>query len=275
MTSQYDNLFTIFNDINITMINNNLIIKDKILKKIEMIKVLSNYNIDVLNYNDEKKTNLLTILNSINNKLMSVKKNQTKLNTQLNNILGCVIHNAYISSGYQVLLSNIPNVAKQRINNTIHSVDSETIYDTIMHYIGSDIDDKIENNSILNVVQIDTDKYLAKFKDMNDARYICHLINKMMIEPNIIRVELIENMDNTIDMIDTIDTFLINQIKMNSITKNSNDNTICDYGVGELNNNVLDKSSLYNVCLNLIYEKYSKIKKNIQYLYSFFQKNKK
>ena len=266
-----DTLFDIFNDINITIINNNLSMKDKIIKKIDIIKNLSNSNIDVLNYNNDKKENLFNILKSLNYKLMSVKKNQNKLNTKLNAILGIIIHNAYISAGYQVLLSNIPNIAKQRITNKLNIVEPETIYDTIEHYIGE--------NTVLNVIQIDNDKYLVKFKDNDDnndnndnAEKLCNLIHNMMLEPNIIRAELLKN-----DTMEDIHNGFENKtecqnIKLNKDDKiNDNDNDICDYGVGKL-----DKSSLFSICINLVYEKYKyvqeKIKNNINYIRSFFYK---
>ena len=274
MSSDYDRLFDIFNNINIIMITNNLSIKDKIKKKIEIITALSYSNIDVLNYNSDKKENLFNILNSINNKLMSVKKNQNKLNIKLNTILGKLIHNSYISSGFQVLISNIPNIAKNSIyinnnnnnKNFINVIDSESIYDTIEHYIG--------NNTLLTVIQIDSDKYLAKFKNINDAKKLCNLINNMMIEPNIIKAELIDVVDtmDTMDTMDTIDTNLeketinVKEKVINTKFENSiYDNDICDYGVS--------KSSVFKICINLVYEKYKniqkKIKNSINYLISF------
>ena len=288
-----DTLFDIFNDINTTIINNNLCMKDKIIKKIDIIKKLSNSNIDVLNYNNDKKENLFNILKSLNYKLMSVKKNQNKLNTKLNTILGVIIHNAYISAGYQVLLSNIPNRAKQVVDNKLNTIDIESIYDTVEHYIGK--------NSVINVIQIDNDKYLIKFKDNdnnssghgsghssgngsnsdkdkdinNDAKKLCHLIHNMMIEPNIIRAEILEH--NTLETID-IDAYFENKItysekeKEKETNKTINDSDICDYGISKL-----DKSSLFSICINLGYKKYKyieeKIKNNVNYILSFFYKS--
>jgi len=270
-----DTLFDIFNDINSTIINNNLCMKDKIIKKIDIIKNLSNSNIDVLNYNNDKKENLFNILKSLNYKLMSVKKNQNKLNTKLNTILGIIIHNAYLSAGYQVLLSNIPYSAKQVIDNKKHNIDVESIYDTIEHYIGE--------NTVLNVIQIDNDKYLVKFKDNadnnNDAERLCNLVHNMMIDPNIIRAEMLKNDSINRDIDTYIDTDIYkcfeNKTEYENIKSNKdnkiNDNDICDYGIGKL-----DKSSLFSICINLVYEKYKyvqeKIKNNIHYIGSFFYK---
>ena len=270
-----ETLFDIFNDINTTIINNNLSMKDKIIKKIDIIKNLSNSNIDVLNYNNDKKENLFNILKSLNYKLMSVKKNQNKLNTKLNTILGIIIHNAYLSAGYQVLLSNIPYSAKQVIDNKKHNIDVESIYDTIEHYNGK--------NTLINVIQIDSDKYLAKFKDNYDAERLCNLVHNMMIEPNIIRAEMLKNDSINTDIDTYIDTYIDtdiykcfeNKTEYENIKSNKdnkiNDYNICDYGIGKL-----DKSSLFSICINLVYEKYKyvqeKIKNNIHYIGSFFYK---
>ena len=278
MSTEYETLFDIFNDINITIINNNLSMKDKIIKKIDIIKNLSYSNIDVLNYNNDKKENLFNILKSLNYKLMSVKKNQNKLNTKLNTILGMIIHNAYITAGYQVLLSNIPILGENKIDNKLNTIDGESIYDTIEHYIGED--------TVINVIQIDNDKYLVKFKDNddnnNDANTLCHLIHNMMIEPNIIRAEMLKT--DTMENID-IDIYKCfkNEIEYNTIKKTTddknndsingklNDNEICDYGVGNV-----DKNSVFSICINLVCEKYKyvkeNIKSNIHYLVSFFYK---
>jgi hypothetical protein len=271
-----ETLFDIFNDINITIINNNVSIKDKIIKKIDIIKNLSNSNIDVLNYNNDKKESLFNILKSLNYKLMSVKKNQTKLNTKLNTILGMIIHNSYVSAGFHVLLSNIPNSAKQIIDNKKNNIDVESIFDTIEHYIGKD--------TVLNVIQIDSDKYLVKFNDdnnhdnnddNNNAEKLCHLIHNMMIEPNIIRAELLKNRDelDTLDSIDIKNNKRLTTSTINDTTTSDkiNDNDICDYGIGKLN-----KNSLFSICIDLVYKTYTKIqekiKKNIHYIGSFFGK---
>ena len=60
------NLISIFDDITMISINNNLFIKDKVKKKIDLIKRLSNTDIDILNYNNKKKEGLFNYLNSYN-----------------------------------------------------------------------------------------------------------------------------------------------------------------------------------------------------------------
>ena len=261
MSNDKELLFDIFNDINITLINTNLSIKDKVIKKIKIIKTLSNSNIDVLNYNNDKKKNLFFILKSINNKLMSVQKKQNQLTSKLNNILGILIHNAYTSNDYHIIMSNVPNVAKQIIDNKINIIDVETIHDTLVHYSGKD--------TVLNVIKIDNDKYLIKFKDINDARKICQLINKMMIDPNIIRVEMLEKTENLDNVQD--DNEHDNENENEHDNDNENDN---EHDNENDNVNKLNKSSLFRICIDLAYTKYKniheKIKNNINYILSFF-----
>ena len=84
MTHEYNDLLDIFKELNFIMINNNLMIKDKVLKKIDMIKLLANSNINVLNYETNKKENLFNILKSINYKLMNVKNKYNLFNNKLN-----------------------------------------------------------------------------------------------------------------------------------------------------------------------------------------------
>ena len=72
---------------------------------------------------------------------------------------------------------------------TIIKVDASIIYDTIIYYMGY----SIEDNLYLDIIQIDSDKYLVKFIDSKDAQRLCKLINNMMIENNIIKVEILES----------------------------------------------------------------------------------
>ena len=60
-----NNLISIFDDITMISISNNLFIKDKVKKKIDLIKRLSTTDIDILNYNNKKKEGLFNYLNSI------------------------------------------------------------------------------------------------------------------------------------------------------------------------------------------------------------------
>ena len=261
-----NNLISIFDNITMISISNNLFIKDKVKKKIDLIKRLSTTDIDVLNYNNKKKEGLFNYLNSINTKFTTIKKNYNHLNNKLNSILGKIIHNAYLTSGYQILISNIPELASEVCNKKIVIVNEEAIYDTVELYTGE--------NTVLSIIKIDTNTYLAKLKDINDARYLCSIIHKMQVETNIIRVEMLENLENCFnDEQITIEKNNSNNID-NNIDSNSDsdsdsninttDDDISDYGYTNINIKKKTKT-LIETYFELIYNK-------INYFLSYFWK---
>lgn len=263
-----NNLISIFDNITMISISNNLFIKDKVKKKIDLIKRLSTTDIDILNYNNKKKEGLFNYLDSINTKFTTIKKNYNHLNNKLNSILGEIIHNAYLTSGYQILISNMPELASQASqssqlsqsslynNNNIIIVDEEAIYDTIEMYVGK--------NTVLSIIKIDTNTYLAKLKDINDARYLCSIIHKMQVETNIIRVEMLENLENCFND----EQIIIEKNNSNNINSDSNINTtdddISDYGYTNINIKKKTKT-LIETYFELIYNK-------INYVLSYFWK---
>jgi hypothetical protein len=161
-----------------------------------------------------------------------------------------------------VLISNMPELASQVYSNNIVIVDEEAIYDTINHYIKT-------INGVLSVVKIDTNTYLVKLENMNDARYLCSIIHKMQIETNIIRVEMLENLENCFnDEQITIENQNTNKSNTNCDTISDidsiNDNNISDYGYTNIN--IKNKSkTLIETYLELIYNK-------INYVLSYFWK---
>jgi len=165
-----------------------------------------------------------------------------------------------------VLISNIPELASQVYNNNnIVIVDEEAIYDTINHYIKT-------INGVLSVVKIDTNTYLVKLENMNDARYLCSIIHKMQIETNIIRVEMLENLENCFNHenipVEKHNNNINNNSNNNSDTISDidsiNDNDISDYGYTNIN--IKNKSkTLIETYLELIYNK-------INYVLSYFWK---
>ena len=266
-----NNLISIFDNITMISISNNLFIKNKVNKKIDLIKRLSNTDIDILNYNNKKKEGLFNYLNSINTKFTTIKKNYNYLNNKLNTILGKIIHNAYLTSGYQILISNMPKLASQVYNNNIVIVDEEAIYDTIEMYTGA--------HTVLSIIKIDTNTYLAKLKDTNDARYLCSIIHKMQVETNIIRVEMLENIENcfndeqiTIEKNNSnsnnsnnTDIHIDNNIDSNIDNNiNTTDYDISDYGYTNINIKKKTKT-LIETYFELIYNK-------INYVLSYFWK---
>lgn len=267
MENNYCDLLDCFNDINNNFINNNnnnICIKKKICKKIDIIKSLEQSNIDVLNYDADKKSNLFNYLHSINQKMMMINNKHNKLNNNINNILGKIIHNAYLTSGFHVLISNMPEIATQIINNKINIVDEETIYDTIEYYSGE--------NSVVEVIRIDSNKYLAKFKYMNDARLFSSLIHKMQVETNIIKVEMLEYIETIFNTEDEDENKtnknkdVTNEDKNENETENEDENnTISDYEYTNFNKNNIYNKSLLEMCINLLYDK-------VKFIISYFYK---
>jgi len=278
MENNYCDLLDFFNDINNNFINNNdnnnICIKKKICKKIDVIKSLEQSNIDVLNYDADKKSNLFNYLHSINQKMMMINNKHNKLNNNINNILGKIIHNAYLKSGFHVLISNMPEIATQIANNKINIVDEETIYDTIEYYSGE--------NSVLEVIKIDSNKYLAKFKYMNDARLFSSLIHKMQVETNIIKVEMLEYIETIFNTEDEDENKTNkdkdvtnkdeneNENETENENENENDNedennTISDYGYTNFNKNDIYNKSLLKMCIDLLYDK-------VKFIISYFYK---
>ena len=163
----------------------------------------------------------------------------------------------------------MPELASQVYNNNIVIVDEEAIYDTINHYIKT-------INGVLSVVKIDTNTYLVKLENMNDARYLCSIIHKMQIETNIIRVEMLENLENCFND-EQITIKNNNNTNKNNTNSNNNSNTksdtisdidiindndISDYGYTNIN---IKTKTLIKICFELIYNK-------INYVLSYFWK---
>jgi hypothetical protein len=154
--------------------------------------IKSKYILDKLNEIDcMHHTNSVNSVNSINkyNKINYI------YNEELNKILGDILHNIYQYSGYQVILSNVPNTLSEsnklnESNNSSNSkiqIDCEHIYDTIVHYIGK---------SVIHVFQLTDGTYLIQFANHISAKECCALLNNNMIGKNIITVEYIEKTDN-------------------------------------------------------------------------------
>ncbi len=113
---------------------------------------------------------------------------------KLNTILGAMLHNIYQTSGYNIILSNIPEYAESNdtisniditTDNELIQVDSESIYDTLIQYVPS--------NEILLVVQISYSRYLIKIASDDIAKSLCNLLHKKQIGNNIINMEFIES----------------------------------------------------------------------------------
>ena len=164
----------------------------RITKNIDVIKNLYANNII---YVQEK-------INAIFNKLKHLRHNKNKNEyltyyKKIRKTLGHIIYDIFQYSDYHVLISNVPENAIPIINNDINDIDilepvnSETIYNTVEYYIGSDTVD--------NIFQVSPLAYLVKMKKESNSKILCNKLNKMQIGSNIIKVELL-NPDSKINL---------------------------------------------------------------------------
>jgi hypothetical protein len=159
---------------------NTFLIKEKIKNKLEIIKHLRTFGFSMLNYDKETGKSIINKLNKLNE-----NNNVVIYNDNLNKILGSIIHNIYEHSGYQVLISNVPEYSMQTNGQNYEKISSDVIYDTIMYYGG--------NCKVLNVFQSSRSSYLIMFENNNDAKYISDLLNNNLIDKNVIKVDYFDN----------------------------------------------------------------------------------
>ena len=166
------------------------LLKEQIENKISIIKHFIYYGFPVLNYTNQEQLDILYYL-----------KFAGKI-ADIDNMINDIIKNIYESSGYQVLLKNIPTKAKLQTTvdnsstsnlDTIEYVNAERIYDTIELYVGED--------NIESVFQVSSDTYLAKFQLDSEAKRIVNLIDNKMIENNFILVQYMAQIENFKDSI--------------------------------------------------------------------------
>jgi hypothetical protein len=191
-------LIRLINSFQNTITLNNLLVKEKILRKLNMISNLRYYGFPIMNYPLETGNKIIDQLNAID-KTGDIVQYRDKTNNA-NKLLGDILHNAYQNSGYNILLSNIPQFGQTVNNQESILIDSEVIYDTLEQYAVANVP------IVESVVQISSDIYLAKVKDLNIAKQLCLLLNNKLIIQQIIKVEYIESslIMNHIDDIDDI-----------------------------------------------------------------------
>ena len=205
-------LIPIINSFNNTIEINNLLIKDKIRRKLDIIKNMKYYGFQTMNYNNIHCKSILEKLYNIDK-----KKNILVYSDEVNKLLGNIVHNIYEYSKYQVLLSNVPEYTNTRENSNFQLINCEHIYDTMVYYV--------DDNSVLNVFQVSNSSYLIQFVDDDIAIYICDLLHNNMICSNVIRLEYIGKQTQT--QIQQIQQ--IQQIRIDDCINESIDTPINNY----------------------------------------------
>jgi hypothetical protein len=190
-------LLTILNDYEIQIDNNNLLLQNKIKKKIIYIKYLQSYGFKLFNKPDSKSN---TILDNVNKYCNSTNCNlKLVYNPKLDILLGDIIHNTYINSDFQLLLSNLPLEGEIQ-NGKIVQIDTQVIADSLEDFVGE--------NNVIQVLYLPNNKYLCKLKTDKDAMYIQEKLNNMIINNNQISIDYIkkQTFSNTIVNEDKTDT---------------------------------------------------------------------
>ena len=173
-------LLTILTDYEIQIDNNNLLLQNKIKKKIIYIKYLQSYGFKLFNNTD---TNSNTILDNINKYCNSTDLGvKLVYNPELDRILGDIIHNSYINSDFQLLLSNLPLEGEIK-NGKIVQIDTQVIADSLEEFVGE--------NNVIQVLYLPNNKYLCKLKTDKDAKYIQERLNNMIINDKQIVIDYI------------------------------------------------------------------------------------
>lgn len=157
------------------------LLKEQIENKISIIKHFIYYGFPVLNYTNQEQLDILYYL-----------KFAGKI-ADIDNMINDILKNIYESSGYQVLLSNIPTIVSDILSGDNTIVTAERMYDTLEVYVGED--------NIESVFQVSSNTYLAKFQLDSEAKQIVNLIDNKMIGNNIILVQYMAQIENFKDSI--------------------------------------------------------------------------
>lgn len=185
-------LITLVNSFRNTIALNNLLIKEKILRKLEIIHTMCNYEFPLMNFTQSKKNKIMQELRGIDKEGDIVWYSRAANNTGMNKILGNILHNAYQASGYNVILTNAP-IQGTTIEGNCIQLDCEAIYDTLTRYTPS--------ATVIMVCQISADTYLIKIDSKANAIELCNLLNEKLLEGRIIKVEYIEPLTNQIELV--------------------------------------------------------------------------
>ena len=185
-------LITIINSFRNTIALNNLLIKEKILRKLDMIHTMRWYGFPLMNFPQSKSNKIMLDLRRIDKDGDIVRYSRATNNSDTNKLLGEILHNAYQASGYNVILFNIP-IYGTTVEGNFIQLDSEAIYDTLTQYTPTD--------EVKSVCQIAADTYLIKMDTKENAIELCHLLNEQLLERRIIKVEYIEPLTNQIELV--------------------------------------------------------------------------
>ena len=250
-------LITLINSFKTTIALNNLLIKEKILRKLEMIHNMHSYGFPLMNYTQATNNKIIQELQHIDKEGDIVKYSRATNNSDTNKLLGDILHNAYQASGYNIILYNVPSHGTTVCGNFIQ-LDCEAIYDTLVQYA-------IEN-TVKSVFQISADTYLIKMNSNDNAIELCNLLNEKLLEGKVIKVEYIEPLSNGIKLVRN-KSQSTNGYNVNDIDIDVDDIDV-PYKFSKLDNITSDKKEMKDI------GKQSYFKWFMDIIYGFIQKIK-
>jgi len=230
-------LITIINSFRNTIALNNLLIKEKILRKLEMIHTMHRYGFPLMNYTQSTNNKIMQELQRIDKEGDIVKYSSATNNSDTNKLLGDILHNAYQASGYNMIISNAP-IHGTTIEGDFIQLDCEAVYDTLVQYTPLD--------TVISVCQIAADTYLVKMASKENAMELCNLLNEKLLEGRIIKVEYIESLQYGVKLVKNKD-------------KSEIEENINDIDLGELDDitsseKVINKQSYFTWFLDIIHK---------------------
>lgn len=206
-------LITLINSFRNTISLNNLLIKEKIIRKLEMIHTMRYYGLPIMNFPVVTSNKIINQLRSIDKEGDIVKYSNATNNSDTNKLLGEILHNAYQASGYNMILSNAPTHGTT-VEGKFIQLDCEAIYDTLTQYAPVD--------AVQAICQISADTYLIKMVSNENAIVLCNLLNEKLLEGRIIKVEYIEPLTNGINLVRNKEISKIEEIDKEIETTNYN-----------------------------------------------------
>jgi hypothetical protein len=153
----------------------------------KLLDELEHNTANILNttpHTTQRTTQRITSQHTTNDKLITKEKALAKYYDNLNKTLGTIVHNIYVQTDYNVIMSNVPISGTLSETNHIEDITPHHIYDTLTNFADS--------NDIVNVLQIANDTYLINIRNNNTARYLINKLNGKLLDSNVIHLSYIE-----------------------------------------------------------------------------------
>ena len=174
-------LFTLIKGFQSSIALNNLLVKEKIQRKLALLSTLKHYGFSIMNYPPELGNKIIEQLYKIES-----SGDIVRYTNKTNKLLGAILHNAYQCMGYNLILSDIPEYCLTCDDSRRVKVDANAIFETLADHAPH------KEMDIECVMQLGNNSYLAKIKTNNIAHDLAELLNGKMMDNKIIKVDYIE-----------------------------------------------------------------------------------